>query len=236
MLIVPDVASVIKIAHKYDSKVIVDNTFTTPCLWKPLSAGADLVLHSATKYLAGHGNITAGVLCGNDNGLLKAAVEYRKYVGHMLSADDAYRLNTQLKTLKLRFSKQCHNASIIAKLLNDSDKVARVFYPGLEEHPTHNEAIKLFGDKGFGGMVTVDFAGENGDEKRQTRDTFIKAVSDSIRVIPSLGDPQTMILPVESVWGAKYPEPGMIRISVGFEDTDELTETISTALISSRQV
>lgn len=234
MLIVPDVARVIEIAHKYDSRVIVDNTFATPCIWKPLSAGADLVLHSATKYLGGHGNITAGVLCGNDTGLLKAAVEYRKYVGHMLSADDAYRLNTQLKTLKLRFSKQCLNASAIAKLLNDSEKVARVFYPGLEEHPTHNEAIKLFGDKGFGGMVTVDFAGKNGDKKRQTRDAFIKAVSGNIKVIPSLGDPQTMILPVESVWGAKYHEPGMIRISVGFEDTDELTETISTALSSSQ--
>ena len=236
MLIVPDVTGVIEVAHKYDTRVIVDNTFATPYLWKPLSSGADLVLHSATKYLGGHGNITAGVVCGNDAGLLKAAVEYRKYVGHMLSADDAYRLNTQLKTLKLRFSKQCHNALTIARLLNDSKKVARVFYPGLEEHPTYNEAKKIFGDKGFGGMVTVDFAGENSDAKRQTRDAFIKAVSGSIRVIPSLGDPYTMILPVESVWGAKYPEPGMIRISTGFEDTDELTEIISTALISSRQV
>ncbi len=234
MLIVPNAVGVIEIAHRYGSKVIVDNTFATPCLWKPLISGADLVLHSATKYLGGHGNITAGVVCGNDTDLLKAAVEYRKYVGHMLSADDAYRLNTQIKTLKLRFSQQCKNASKIAQLLYDSEIVSRVWYPGLKDHPTHNEAQKLFGDKGFGGMVTVDFAGNNGDEKRRVRDAFIKAVAGRIRVIPSLGDPHTMMLPVESVWGTKYPEPGMIRISAGFEETDELMVTINSGLISSQ--
>ncbi len=233
MLIVPDVEDVIKIAHQFGAKVIVDNTFATSCLWKPLESGADLVLHSATKYLGGHGNITAGVVCGNDTSLLKAGIEYRKYVGHMLSADDAYRLNTQLKTLRLRFSQQCKNASKIAQLLNDSEKVARVWYPGLEDHPTHNEAKILFGDKGYGGIVTVDFAGRNGDEKRRVRDTFIKSLAGRIRVIPSLGDPHTMMLPVESVWGAKYPEPGMIRISAGFEETNELIDTINSALISS---
>ena len=233
MLIVPDTDSVIDITHKYGSKVIVDNTFATPYLWRPLMSGADIVLHSATKYLSGHGNITAGVVCGNDSELLKAAIEYRKYIGHMLSADDAYRLNTQVRTLKLRFRQQCINASLIAELLSNSERVSRVWYPGLKNHPTHTEAKKLFGDKGFGGMVTVDFAGKNGEEKRRGRNTFIKAVSDKIRVIPSLGDPHTMMLPVESVWGAKYPEPGMIRISAGFEETDELAKTITSALISS---
>jgi len=234
MLIVPDTAGVIEIAHKYGSKVIVDNTFATSYLWKPLMSGADIVLHSATKYLSGHGNITAGVVCGNDSELLKTAIEYRKYTGHMLSADDAYRLNTQVRTLKLRFRQQCINASHIAELLSNSERVSRVWYPGLKNHPTHTEAKKLFGDKGFGGMVTVDFAGKNGEEKRRSRDAFIKAVSDKIRVIPSLGDPHTMMLPVESVWGAKYPEPGMIRISAGFEETEELAETITSALISSQ--
>jgi len=232
MLIVPDTAGVIEIARKYGSKIIVDNTFATPCLWKPLMSGADIVLHSATKYLSGHGNITAGVVCGNDADLLKAAIEYRKYIGHMLSADDAYRLNTQIRTLRLRFRQQCNNASHIAELLSNSERVARVWYPGLANHPTHYEAKKLFGDKEFGGMVTVDFAGKNGEEKRRGRDAFIKTVSGKIKVIPSLGDPRTMMLPVESVWGAKYPEPGMIRISAGFEDTDELAETITSALIS----
>jgi cystathionine beta-lyase/cystathionine gamma-synthase len=230
MLIVPDAARVIKIAKEYKAKVIVDNTFATPELWKPLVSGADVVIHSATKYLSGHGNITAGVVCGNDNELMKAAVEYRKFTGHMLSADDAYRLHDQIQTFSLRFRQQCVNASVIAGLFGVSKKLRKVWYPGLPEHPSHEEAVKLFAGNGFGGMVTVDFKGNTGSEKKLVRDEFIKAVSKRIRIIPSLGDPRTMLLPVESVWGVKYPEPGMIRLSAGFEDTGELTGIISSAL------
>jgi cystathionine beta-lyase/cystathionine gamma-synthase len=230
MLIVPDAEAIIRIAKRYKVTVIVDNTFATPYLWKPLESGADLVIHSATKYFSGHGNLTAGVICGNSSSLLKRAIEYRKFVGHMLSADDAYRLQTQLQTFSLRFMRQCSNASTIASLLSTSDKVCRVWYPGLKEHPTHVEAKKLFKGKGFGAMVTFDFAGESDAVKRKRRDSFIKAVSDHIRLIPTLGDPHTILMPVEAVWGAKYPEPGMIRLSAGFENTDELVSTIMTGL------
>jgi cystathionine beta-lyase/cystathionine gamma-synthase len=102
----------------------------------------------------------------------------------------------------------------------------------MNDHPSHNEAVKLFRDKGFGGMVTFDFTGKNTDEKRKLRDRFIKNVSDSIKIIPSLGDPRTMMLPVASVWGAKYPEPGMIRLSSGFEDTEEICGIIRESLRS----
>jgi cystathionine beta-lyase/cystathionine gamma-synthase len=98
MLIVTDLTSVIEMAHSEGAAVIVDNTFATPVLCKPLVLGADVVIHSATKYFSGHGNLTAGVLCGNNASLMKQAVEYRKYVGHMLSPDDAYRLQTQIQT------------------------------------------------------------------------------------------------------------------------------------------
>jgi cystathionine beta-lyase/cystathionine gamma-synthase len=232
MLIVPDAEAVIKIAKKYGAKIIVDNTFATPYLWKPLISGADIVIHSATKYFSGHGNLTAGVLCGNNNAIMKAAIEYRKFAGHMISADDAYRLHTQIQTFNLRFRQQCFNASMVAEILERSEKVSKVWYPGLKGHSTHKEALKLFGDKGFGGMVTFDFAGSNRVEKKNRRDRFIKAVSDSIKLIPTLGDPHTILMPVEAVWGAKYPEPGMIRLSAGFEDTDELLSTIITALKS----
>ncbi len=232
MLIVPDAEAVIKIAKKYGAKIIVDNTFATPYLWKPLISGADIVIHSATKYFSGHGNLTAGVLCGNNNAIMKAAIEYRKFAGHMISADDAYRLHTQIQTFNLRFRQQCFNASMVAEILERSEKVSKVWYPGLKGHSTHKEALKLFGDKGFGGMVTFDFAGSNRVEKKNRRDRFIKAVSDSIKLIPTLGDSHTILMPVEAVWGAKYPEPGMIRLSAGFEDTDELLSTIITALKS----
>jgi len=230
MLIVPDADHIIEIAKKYGSKVVVDNTFATPYLWKPLKSGADIVIYSATKYFSGHGNITAGVICGDDPGIMKAAIEYRKFVGHMLSADDAYRLHTQVQTFELRFRQQCYNAAVIADLLAGSEKIGRLWYPGLTQHPTHTEAESLFGGRGFGGMVTFDFKGETGDEKKKRRDSFIKAVSGKIKLIPSLGDPRSILLPVESVWGAKYHEPGMIRLSCGYEDTDDLAETITKAL------
>ena len=87
-----------------DAKVIIDNTFATPGFINLLNDGADIVIHSATKYFSGHGNLTAGVICGNDRKIMQDAIEYRKFVGHMLSPDDAYRLQTQILSFDLRFS------------------------------------------------------------------------------------------------------------------------------------
>jgi len=230
MLIVTDVGEVIRLANKSGARVIVDNTFATPLLCRPLELEADIVIHSATKYFSGHGNITAGVLCGNDTAILKDAIEYRKFVGHMLSPDDAYRLQTQIQTFELRFRKQCQNTLRIVEILKNHPVIRKVWYPGLPEHPTHSEALKLFGQRGFGAMVTFDFAGKSENDKKRRRDIFVSSVSDKIKIIPSLGDPKTILMPVESVWGAKYPEPGLIRLSVGFEDSSELEKTIYEAL------
>jgi len=230
MLIVTDLENVTELAQRFGSKVIVDNTFATPLLCKPLEEGAHLVVHSATKYFSGHGNITAGVLCGNDPALMKSAIEYRKLIGHMISPDDAYRLNTQVQTFELRFRQQCRNAERVVEILKGHPCIRKTWFPGLQEHATHNEAVKLFGNRGFGAMVTFDFAGNTENEKKSRRDIFISAVSERIKIIPSLGDPKTILMPVESVWGAKYPEPGMIRLSVGFEDYTLLEDTIQEAL------
>ncbi len=233
MLIVADIRKAIESAHRHGSKVIVDNTFATSVLFRPLDAGADLVIHSATKYLSGHGNITAGVVCGNDESLLKAAIEYRKFVGHMISPDDSYRLNTQLQTFRLRFHRQCESAWKLALMLTNSPVVHKVLYPGLPGHSTNNEAERLFGNRGFGAMITFDMAGGSASEKRTRRDKFIKEVSGKIKLIPSLGDSKTILLPVDSVWGKKYPEPGMIRLSVGIEEYSELEMTILEGLRNS---
>lgn len=234
MLITVDGDAIIKIAKKYGAKVIVDNTFATPLLWKPLRSGADLVIHSVTKYLSGHGNLSAGVLLGNDLDLLSSAIEYRKLVGHMLSPDDAYRLLDMLKTFNMRFEKHCLNASAIANFLNSHPIIEKVLYPGLESHPTYNEASKLFKGKGFGAMVTFDIKGSNIAEKAQRCNQFIQQVADSIPLVPTLGDADTILMPVEPVWGDKYPFPGMIRLSVGIEDKEELINVIGKALNSIR--
>jgi cystathionine beta-lyase/cystathionine gamma-synthase len=230
MLIVAAVDDIIKISKKYGTRIIIDNTFGTPWLYKPLNDGADLVIHSVTKYFSGHGNLTAGVICGNDIKIMQSAIEYRKFVGHLLSPDDAYRLQTQIQTFELRFSRQCSNAYNLASYLARVPIVKEVWYPGLKSHPTHLIAKKLFRNKGFGGMITFNFEGKNDNEKRSRRDQFISHVSEKIMLIPTLGDPHTILMPVEAVWGAKYPEPGMIRLSVGFEEYQELESTITIAM------
>lgn len=232
LLIVADGRRIIREAQKHGAKAIIDNTFATSLLWKPLEDGADLVIHSATKYLSGHGNLTAGVICGNDRSLMQMAIEYRKFVGHMLSPDDAYRLQTQLASFGLRFSRQCENASRLADLFQKSPHIAGVLYPGLETHETHRTAAELLGGKGYGAMITFDLAGKTAAEKRAHRDRFIAGVYPEIRLIPTLGDFHTILMPVEAVWGAKYPEPGMIRMSLGFEPWEEIESVIRRGLQS----
>jgi len=232
MLMVADAPGIIRLCKKYHSRVIIDNTFSTPYLWKPLQAGADMVIHSATKYLSGHGNLTAGTVCGNSPELLRDAIEYRKLAGHMLSPDDAYRLDTQIRTFDLRFSRQCDNALALARLFEQHPKVEATLYPGLESHSSHKTAESLFGQKGYGAMVTVDMRGKDAKEQAARRNTFIARLSGQIDLVPTLGDSDTILLPVEPVWGDKYPLPGMIRFSAGIEDTDQLTGTVKRALDS----
>jgi cystathionine beta-lyase/cystathionine gamma-synthase len=230
MLISVDADLYIKVSKKYGAIVLVDNTFPTPFLWKPLESGADIVIHSVTKYLAGHGNISAGVLSGNDPSFLKSALEYRKLVGHMLSPDDAARLCDQLKTFELRMEKHCSNAFALANFLEDHKAVERVLYPGLESHPTHREAFKFFKGRGYGAIVTFDLAGRSNHEKANRCALFIEKLKNVIPLIPTLGDADTILMPIEPVWGDKFPFPGMIRLSVGIEDIGYLQEEIGKAL------
>jgi len=230
MLIVTPAKEIVDIIHRYDAVAIIDNTFATPHLVRPLEMGADVVVHSATKYLGGHGNITAGALCGNNEQIMKDAIKYRKYVGHMISPDDAYRLNTQMLSFALRFSRQCDNAAAVATELEKSELIEKVYYPGLESHYTHGIAKEIFSGEGFGAIITFSFAGKDDKQKRQRRDKFINAVSDYIKLVPTLGDSNTILIPVEPIWGDRYPDPGMIRLSLGFEDTGKILSTIKSSL------
>lgn len=226
LLIVSDGNRIIEMAKERKIAVVVDNTFATPRLWRPLDHGADIVVHSATKYLGGHGNLTAGVACGNSSDIRKAAMLYRKYVGNILSPDDAYRLGAQVQTFELRFERQCENASRLARTIAGHPAVGRVRYPGLETHTTHAEAVHTFGERGFGAMLNIDFQGG-----RAAADAFVKAASKAISYVPTLGDPTTIMLHVSTVWGEeRFPHPGMVRVSVGFEPYDQLESGVLRAL------
>lgn len=230
MLIVADVKSILKETKKRGIISIIDNTFATPYLWKPLKDGADLVVHSATKYLSGHGNISAGVICGNEKKLMQAAIEYRKWVGHMISPDDAYRLNTQLHTFELRVKQQMDSALKLANFLNAHKSIEKVIYPGLSSHPTHIIAKDLVKQKGYGAIITFQLAGATDDLKRKNSELFIAKITEHFDLIPTLGDVETIFMPIDAVWGDKYPYPGTLRLSIGIESYQIIEEVISGAL------
>jgi len=135
-----------------------------------------------------------------------------------------------LKTFNLRINRHFENAATVAKFLSASSKVEKVIFPGLNFHPSHEVASSLFGDRGFGGIVTFDLKGSTFNEKQKNCNQFINAVSSHIPLIPTLGDADTILMPVEPVWGDKYPFPGMIRLSIGIENSDNIIEVISKGL------
>ena len=174
LLIVLDAPAIIRVAKEVGAAAIVDNTFGTPLLLKPLAPGADLVVHSVTKYLSGHGDLTAGAICGADGGrrlppgcqalgtdgtLRDAVRNYRKFAGAVPGPLDAYRLGTELRTFALRVQRQMDNAARLARFLEGHERVRRVLYPGLPGHPSHGTARRLFGNRGFGAIVTFELEG-----------------------------------------------------------------------------
>lgn len=230
MLIALDAQTLIQMAREYGAYVIVDNTFGTPYLWQPLANGAHMVIHSVTKYLAGHGTISAGVVSGNDRELEKKVLEYRKLVGHMLSPDDAARLSEQLETFELRVHKQFENAAILAQFLSGHPMIEQVLHPSLKEHPTHAFASQLFANKGYGAILTFDISGETLEIKRNRCNRLIDWLQHEIPLLPTLGDVRTSLMPIEPVWGEKFPYPGMVRLSVGIEDVNMLKTVFSDVL------
>ncbi len=226
LLVVTDGEAIIRLAKERGIPVVIDNTFATPLLWKPLLCGADLVVHSVTKYFSGHGNITAGVVCGNDRELRKAAMAYRKFVGHVLSPDDAYRLGTQLASFELRVTRQNENAMKLAQVLEKHPQIEQVRYPGLESHATHQEALKLFDGRGFGAMITFELKGG-----RTSAEIFIARVKSHVKFIATLGDAESILIHVPTVFTQeRFPQMGMFRLSVGFEPYKELECSVLTAL------
>ena len=229
-LIVSDGNAIIKMAKKYGVKVVIDNTFATPYLWKPLDFGADLVLHSVTKYLSGHGSITAGVVCGNDKKLLHRAIEYRKWTGAILSPDDASRISEQLETFAIRMQKQCDNALELAHYLENHPKISKVLYPGLEKDNSHTLAKQMFENKGYGAMISFEIAGKDDEDKKQRVIEYLKKSKDDIPIIPTLGETRTMQIPIYAVWKDRSPSPSYIRLSVGIENIELLKMRFDKAL------
>lgn len=222
-----DVDAVITAAQKSGARVIVDNTFATAHLYRPLEMGADIVVHSATKYLGGHNNILAGVICVNDGDLYARLITQRNHIGAVLSPDDAGRLNTQSQTFAIRVARQNENAMQVAQYLNQHPGVAVVRYPGLQTHAGHDLAKQMFNGLGFGAMITFDVAR---DEEGSSH--FVDGLSPLIPHIGSLGDVTTSFLHVEACFMEGFSQ-STIRLSVGVEPVDQIISNLEKALSSS---
>jgi cystathionine beta-lyase/cystathionine gamma-synthase len=232
LLRVPQLDRLAEIAKKHGAQLIVDATFTTPVLSRPLELGADVIVHSATKYLAGHGDVLGGVVLGNADS--RPMTDYlRKTVGTNLSPFDAYLAMRGVKTLSLRVEKQCHNAATVATRLANCDGIERVYFPGSPDHPDYATCQRLFPEGLFGGMVSFDLAGG-----RERVLSFLDALEMTVPAT-SLGDVQSMALyPPMSSHRDLAPKQrerlgigdGLVRLSIGIEDADDISGDILQAV------
>ncbi len=226
---VVDIKKLLKIAKKHKLASVIDNTFATPYNQNPINMGADIVVHSATKYLGGHSDLVAGVIVGRKK-FIKSAVETMKMLGGCLDPFGAFLLLRGLKTLAIRVEKQNQNGEKISKFLSKHPKIKKVFYPGLPSHPQHQLAKSQM--KGFGGMVCFEVL----DLKKAIK------VMDNLKLFlnaTSLGGVESLAsIPVlTSHYGFSEKDlkragvvPGMIRLSCGIEDGEDLIEDLKQAL------
>ncbi len=209
---------------------LIDNTFASPVLQKPIEMGFDLVLHSATKYLAGHSDVIAGVAAGSHSRIEKIR-DMIIYLGGSMDPEAAFLLIRGMKTLELRVRRQCQTALTVARFLEKHRKVARVHYPGLPSHPDHKLAKRQM--KGFGAMMAFDLKGGLGAARRfcdRVR-VFLLAASlggvESLVVLPIYSSHYRMSLAELRAAGV---EPGTVRVSIGLEDPQDLIQDLRQAL------
>ncbi len=225
-----DIQACAAIAHEAGALVAVDNTFATPWLQRPIELGADLVVHSSTKYLGGHSDVIGGAVVVNAPPLDEALAWQQKAGGAVPGPMDCFLLLRSTKTLHVRMRAHCDNAARVAVFLDEHPEVSRVLYPGLPEHPQHELARRQM--KGFGGMVTVDLGSAERAERMATR-TRLFALAESLGGVESL-----ISVPARMTHASVPPErraqmgltDSLVRLSVGIEDPDDLVADLAGAL------
>ncbi len=226
-----DIEAVSKIAHKVGATVVVDNTYCTPYLQQPLALGADIVVHSATKYLGGHGDLIAGAIVGSAEMMQHVRlVGLKDMTGAVLSAQDANLILRGIKTLELRMERHCDSAEIVAAFLESHPKVTKVYYPGLESYEGHEVAKKQM--KRFGGMIPFEIEGGLPVAKKLLNSLEL------ITLAVSLGDAETLIQHPASMTHSTYSaeelakyhiNEDLVRLSVGLEHVDDIIADLEQA-------
>ena len=233
---VSDIAAIAAIAKRHDALTVVDNTFATPALQRPLEHGADIVLHSITKYLGGHSDVVGGALVAKDPELVERIRFLQNSVGSILGPFDAYLGLRGVKTLAIRMQRHCESALRIARWLESHDKVERVVYPGLPSHPQYAVAerqMRLDGRAAGGGMITMFLDGGLEESRRMLENV------DMFTLAESLGGVESLIEHPAIMTHASVPadqremlgiSDGLVRLSVGIEHSDDLIADLERGL------
>lgn len=232
LMSITDIAAIAQIAKRHGCLLGVDNTFATPVLTRPLELGADIVMHSATKYFGGHSDALGGALVVKDPELFKRLYFVQNATGAVLGPFDSFLVSRGLKTLELRVREQSRTAQQLADWLTKDKRVRRVLYPGLISHPGHEIAARQM-DGGYGAMLTFELDGDFAKTKRVVEATHL------FQLAVSLGAVESLIEQPASMSHASYDpaaraqhgiSDGLIRLSVGLEDFDDLRDDLSQAL------
>ncbi len=230
---VADVRAIAKRCKEVGAKLVVDNTFATPLLYKPLLDGAWVTLHSVTKYIAGHNDVIGGAIALDDSMDLVDLWESRRRLGSIMGPFEAFLALRGVSTLKVRFEAQCASALAIAEFLGDNPKVDEVFYPGLKSSPYHRTAQRLFSEKLYGGLLSFKIKGGRKEALEVLRKVRV------IKPSPSLGGTESLLnYPLTSASKTLSPAvrrelgigDNLLRLALGLEDIEDLKEDLSQAL------
>ena len=228
MLTVVDIAAIASFAHERGALCVVDNTFATPYLQQPISLGADIVVHSTTKYLGGHSDVVGGFVALNDEERAARLAFLQNAVGAVPSPFDCWLVLRGVRTLAIRMEKHCANARAVVDLLLDHPAVDRVLYPGLPEHLGHDVATKQMRD--FGDMVS--FTSHGGEEAalRVAAATKLFALAESLGAVESLIEHPAKMTHASAADSPLAVDPALIRLSVGIEAASDLVDDLKQAL------
>lgn len=226
---IADIAALADAAHRHGAQLVVDNTFATPYLQTPLSIGADVVMHSTTKYLGGHSDAIGGMLITNDAALAARLKFFQYAVGAIPGPLDCYLIMRGVRTLAVRMDRHQANAALVADMLAQHENIERVWYPGLESHPNHKVAVDQM--RGFGGMVSVEVKGGAARAKAFVESTKVFTLAESLGGVESLIEIPASMTHLSTSGSLLEVPDSLVRLSVGIEDADDLLDDLRQALI-----
>jgi len=228
LLTVVDIAAVTRLAHERGARVVVDNTFATPYLQQPLALGADVVVHSSTKYLGGHSDVVGGAVALADDELAEHIAFVQNAAGAVPGPFDCYLVLRGIKTLAVRMDRQCANARAVAALLSEHPAVSRVLYPGLPGHPGHDVARRQMRD--YGGMVSFTVAAGDEAAVKLVASTRLFALAESLGAVESLIEHPAEMTHASAAGSPLAVDPALVRLSVGIENAEDLVADLRHAL------